>query len=175
MCIKFSLNTSKTDFENIFGEKIPFQFNPIKDAFPFKKYPVYTEFGFVEMTWGDPKTKIIHKRKSDIKNYQKGVLPITGFYIFKKEKIIAPIGFGDHKETLKIQPFFVSQKEIEITKVAVLYQNNIFFIIVDEASEKIKQFQSNEPLVLKDSVKWLANNENSLFRFSNIEIEIKPV
>lgn len=174
MCVKFSLNISKLDLEIAFNSKIAFDFYPIKEALPYKEFPVYTKSGFRFITWGNSNSKSIHKRKSDLKSsdFIRGVLPITGFYTWKKEKLIAPIGFGDHKETLKLHPLLISQEACTLVFIPVLIQNNTFYIIVDESSNIIKEYQPNEPLFIDEIDGWIKNERYTFSKFSNKTIAV---
>jgi len=173
MCVKFSLKASKSELESIFNSSIDFNFTPIKEALPYKEYPIYTVDGFKLLVWGNVDSKIIHKRQSDLDstNFKRGVLPITGFYTWKKEKIIAPIGFGDHKETLKLHPLHITQLDILIVNIPVLIKYNTFFIVVDNSSDKIKEYQPNEPLFINEVHGWLKNKSYDLSKFSDREIK----
>ena len=177
MCVKFSLNLSKMELENCFNTKISFDFFPIKEGVPFQNYPILGDNGIREMTWGNPDSKIIHKRISDIKHFKKGILPITGFYTFKKEKIIAPIGFGDHKETLKLHPLHINQSNKKASLIAVLYDKDQFYILIEKASEKIIEFQPNEPLVITSKFNdWIELGSSlSLQKISDNGISINNI
>lgn len=174
MCVKFSLKASKSELETIFNSSIDFNFTPIKEALPYKEYPIYTENGFKLLVWGDIYSKIIHKRQSDLDfiNFKRGVLPITGFYTWKKEKVIAPIGFGDHKETLKLHPLHITQLDISIVNIPVLIQDNTFFIVVDNSSDRIKEYQPNEPLFTNEVNSWLKSKGYVLTKFSDRELKV---
>lgn len=172
MCVKFAINTSKTALANLYNHPID-EFRAQKEGLPYKKHLVLTNNGFKNMIWGDSSQKIIHKRIIDIEKLEKGILPITGFYIWKKEKAYAPIGFGEHKELIKIFQKFVSIKNKPIIHIPILWhlKNNQyqFYILVDNSKPIIKPYQPNEPLVVTNFNNWINNQPEKLFHFTEFD------
>ena len=180
MCVKFTLTESKDSLQELFQDDLPWSWQANTNSLPYNAYPILTKDGIQSMCWGDISTKEIHKRKSDITSNHllHGILPINGFYTWKKEKLIAPIGFGDHKETIKLHPILIKHENQSVTFVPVLFQvikeQMVFYILVDEASKRIKQYQPNEPLVIENYSDWVNLKNVKLMKFSDSPIVLIP-
>ena len=140
---------------------------------PFQQYKIQTKVGEKELVWGDKSTKKFNQKIGEINNdeFEKGILQINGFYVFKKEKAIAPIGFGDHKESLKLTEYIVAFPEYQTVNLSVIIVDDKFYLLVDDASSIIKEFQPNEPLITFN-IFW--NDLSDLQKVSSLQLQIKP-
>ena len=162
MCVKISLIAELGELQNLFNDYQFSQFEPIYKGNPLSKYPVLTANGIKNLQWGEKKdTLIIHHQKTDLetKKYKRGVLAITGFYIIKKEKTYAPVGFGDHKETIKIIPYLVKRKDDDLMMLPVLLKENSFYIIMQKSNTLLQKYQKKEPLIISKHEKWMSNSK----------------
>ena len=171
MCTKVAILAEKEELQDCFSDYTTLtDFEPINEGLPLQKYPIFTENGFKQLVWGEKKEKlIIHKSKNelDFDNTVRGVLAVTGFYILKKEKAPAPIGFGDHKETVKITPYFVKRKDdgLILLQVAIDEGDNSFLIVMQKSSDFIENYQDKEPIVISNTEDW----------FKQLNIEDSPI
>ena len=180
MCIKFSLPQEKQQIEKEYKSIITFSYLS-QEVVPYHECPILSNEGIIKMTWGNKQDKIIHKQIKDVENtlYKRGVLPMKEFFTWKKEKLIAPIGFGDHKEVVKIQQFKVQPVKNVIIHVPVLYtqieQKYTFYILIGRASPSIEIYQPNEPLQVNDPFTWLGCEVTKIDYFSASGVNILQV
>ena len=161
MCTKVAIIADKEELQDCFCDYTTLtDFEPITKGLPLQKYPIFSKYGFKQLYWGKKKEKlIIHKSINELEfDYsQRGVLAITGFYILKKEKAPAPIGFGDHKVTVKITSYFIKRKDDGLILLPVVIDeiDNSFLIVMQKSSNFIKKYQVKEPIVISNTEDWL--------------------
>jgi len=179
MCIRISIVSEKEELQEKFNDyQSPFNFEPIYNGSPLHKYPVYTEEGIKILQWGVKKEKLkIHQEKEGVANQKRGVLALTGFFLWKTEKTPAPIGFGDHKETIKVVPHYLKRKDDDLLYLPVIIngEDNTFFIIVETANLLINSFQEKSPILLSSIEKWMKEGELINEEINTTHMEIYEV
>lgn len=173
MCIQVSIESSIEELQNtFFNYDSSFTFQPINYGSPLNKFPIYTQNGWVELTWGEKKEFFsIHQNIEEIAidKVERGILPATSFYTLYTEKAPAPIGFGDHKDTVKITKYGLKRKDDGLFFLPVILdrKTQIFHILVHNAGEVLQKYTSIEPVQIEDFEPWLIYGEIRKEKYKN--------